>query len=577
MGRRGCRARRRLAAASRTDDRPHRRRRGLRAPFAQWRRAGLRSPGLAAAARGAGCRAARRRGRHPWRQRSLRRTDRCRELRSDPRGLGLARAPRPGLCAGDPRALAGATSGASAAGDAVAARRVALRGPRSAARVAPATTTIARWCSLSRRKVAGVLFTGDVERRGELELVSRDPGGLRCDLLKVAHHGSATSSSAPFLAAARPRLALLSSGRRGTASGIPRRQSSRAFSSAGSRALRTDLCGGIVLRWRRGSPLDIELPGSPRAVLGRAQRVDSLAPCPASSPSSVPPPRARARWRWRSRRRPDGEIVNADALQVYRGFDIGTAKPSRGRTPSECRTTSSTSSTPASAIRPASSRAGRARRSRRSPPAAARRSWSAGSGLYLRALWSGIAPLPPVDGAARAALLERLEREGLAALHAELARLDPPTAAAARPGRHAAHPARPGGRGLDRRDAHLVDRAAAVRNGAGGDAQDRIDASARPSVRCHRGPGADDDRCGLARGGTRAPGRAESIARRPRFRRSGTGSGSSSWTVRAVSMSRCRQWSPRRDVSRSVRRPGFGERRESTGGTPAGPGSVCCP
>ena len=34
-----------------------------------------------------------------------------------------------------------------------------------------------------------------------------------------------------------------------------------------------------------------------------------------------------------------GEIVNADALQVYRGFDIGTAKPSAGGAARGCRTT----------------------------------------------------------------------------------------------------------------------------------------------------------------------------------------------------------------------------------------------
>lgn len=112
-----------------------------------------------------------------------------------------------------------------------------------------------------------LLFTGDVERRAELALVSRDPEALRCDLLKVAHHGSATSSSAAFLAAARPRLALLSSGA-GNRFGHPAPAVLARLSLSGSRALRTDLCGGIVLRWRRGSPLEISLPGSPRAVLG---------------------------------------------------------------------------------------------------------------------------------------------------------------------------------------------------------------------------------------------------------------------------------------------------------------------
>jgi len=128
-----------------------------------------------------------------------------------------------------------------------------------------------------------------------------------------------------------------------------------------------------------------------------------------------------------------GEIVNADALQVYRGFDIGTAKPSpeeRQRVPHHL----------VDILDPgARYSAGEfARRARAALAEIAARGRTAilvgGSGLYLRALWSGIAPLPPVDGAARAALLERLEREGLGALHAELARLDPPTAVRLGPG-----------------------------------------------------------------------------------------------------------------------------------------------
>lgn len=113
-----------------------------------------------------------------------------------------------------------------------------------------------------------VLFTGDVERRAELDLLSRAREALRCDLLKVAHHGSATSSGALFLAAARPRLALLSAGV-GNRFGHPAAGVVERLVRAGSRPLRTDLSGGIVLRWRQGSPLDIDLPGSPRAVLAR--------------------------------------------------------------------------------------------------------------------------------------------------------------------------------------------------------------------------------------------------------------------------------------------------------------------
>lgn len=55
------------------------------------------------------------------------------------------------------------------------------------------------------------LFTGDLERAGELDLI--DAGiDLRADVLKVAHHGSAGSSSAEFLEKVTPRIAVFETG-----------------------------------------------------------------------------------------------------------------------------------------------------------------------------------------------------------------------------------------------------------------------------------------------------------------------------------------------------------------------------
>lgn len=56
-----------------------------------------------------------------------------------------------------------------------------------------------------------------------------------------------------------------------------------------------------------------------------------------------------------------------------------------------------------------------------------------GTGLYLRALLAGLAPVPDVPGEVREAVRERLKREGPAALHAALVRIDPETAAKLRP------------------------------------------------------------------------------------------------------------------------------------------------
>ena len=59
---------------------------------------------------------------------------------------------------------------------------------------------------------ASFLLTGDVFSAGERWLL-RSGQVLDSDVLKVAHHGSKTSSSAPFLSAVSPRAAIISAGR----------------------------------------------------------------------------------------------------------------------------------------------------------------------------------------------------------------------------------------------------------------------------------------------------------------------------------------------------------------------------
>jgi competence protein ComEC len=55
------------------------------------------------------------------------------------------------------------------------------------------------------------LLTGDIERGTEQSLIAAGDD-LRCDVVKVAHHGSRTSSTAPFVAATRPAFAVVSVG-----------------------------------------------------------------------------------------------------------------------------------------------------------------------------------------------------------------------------------------------------------------------------------------------------------------------------------------------------------------------------
>ena len=57
-----------------------------------------------------------------------------------------------------------------------------------------------------------LLLTGDIDRATEDDLIQRHGQDLACDLLKLPHHGSRTSSSSPFLRATHPATVLISVG-----------------------------------------------------------------------------------------------------------------------------------------------------------------------------------------------------------------------------------------------------------------------------------------------------------------------------------------------------------------------------
>jgi len=125
------------------------------------------------------------------------------------------------------------------------------------------------------------------------------------------------------------------------------------------------------------------------------------------------------------------EIVNADSMQVYRGMDIGTAKP----TPAE-RTeiphhlidvADPDEEYSAGRFVAGAGEAIRGIRERRRYPLV-----SGGTGMYIRALLRGLDPLPS-DPSVRARLSRRWEEEGGAVLHGELARIDPGGAARIHP------------------------------------------------------------------------------------------------------------------------------------------------
>lgn len=131
-------------------------------------------------------------------------------------------------------------------------------------------------------------------------------------------------------------------------------------------------------------------------------------------------------------RRLGGEIVNADSQQVYRGLDVGTAKPSAAERaaaahhlidvvdPGEGMDAARFAALADAAIADVAARG-------RLPIVAG------GTGLYLRALLHGVVAAPGRDPALRARLEEEAARCGRPALHARLAAIDPAAAARIRP------------------------------------------------------------------------------------------------------------------------------------------------
>jgi tRNA dimethylallyltransferase len=127
------------------------------------------------------------------------------------------------------------------------------------------------------------------------------------------------------------------------------------------------------------------------------------------------------------------EIVSVDSAQVYRGMDVGTAKPGAGDRravphhlidvvdPTEAY---SAARFRADAVRLVGEIAARGR-----IPLLV-----GGTMLYFKALRDGLSDLPAADAAVRAAIDAEARSRGWPALHAELARVDPETAVRLAPG-----------------------------------------------------------------------------------------------------------------------------------------------
>ena len=96
-----------------------------------------------------------------------------------------------------------------------------------------------------------LLLTGDISSTVEQSLVNTGKD-LQTDILKVAHHGSAGSSSAGFLAAATPKYAAISVGA-GNSYGHPTAQALQRLQDVKAKIYRTDQMGTIQMQVTRSA------------------------------------------------------------------------------------------------------------------------------------------------------------------------------------------------------------------------------------------------------------------------------------------------------------------------------------
>ena len=89
------------------------------------------------------------------------------------------------------------------------------------------------------------LFTGDMTSKAEKDLIN-DGADLRCDVLKVGHHGSSGSSCYQFLYEAQPGIGVISC-EKGNSYGHPHEETLSRLNDADVTVYRTDLEGSIVI------------------------------------------------------------------------------------------------------------------------------------------------------------------------------------------------------------------------------------------------------------------------------------------------------------------------------------------
>lgn len=101
-------------------------------------------------------------------------------------------------------------------------------------------------CKLQYGKFS-ILFTGDIEKEAENQLLAENSQKYQATILKVAHHGSKTSSSKEFLEAVDPKIALIGVGKKNTF-GHPNQEVINRLQEEKVKIYRTDEDGEIEMK-----------------------------------------------------------------------------------------------------------------------------------------------------------------------------------------------------------------------------------------------------------------------------------------------------------------------------------------
>ena len=94
-----------------------------------------------------------------------------------------------------------------------------------------------------------ILFTGDIEKIAEEQILKEYDSKinvLKSDMIKVAHHGSSTSSTQEFIDAVKPKIALIGVGEKNKF-GHPNAEVINRLIDGGTKIFRTDEMGEIIL------------------------------------------------------------------------------------------------------------------------------------------------------------------------------------------------------------------------------------------------------------------------------------------------------------------------------------------